>query len=50
MFISSTASSALRPFHGSPAPWADSPSKVYSTETIPLPRLSPQAVDIALLT
>ena len=49
-FISSTASRALRPLHGSEAPCADSPSKVYSTDTIPLPRLSPQAVVSPLLT
>ena len=37
MFISSTASSALRPRHGAPAACALSPLKVYSTETRPVP-------------
>src|SRR5437660_370201 len=36
MFISSTARSALRPRCGLSAACADSPSKVYSTETMPL--------------
>ena len=40
--ISSTASSAERPRHGAPAACALSPLKSYSTETMPLPPLSPQ--------
>ncbi len=42
MSISSTASSAERPRHGAPAACALSPLKSYSTETMPLPPLSPQ--------
>ena len=41
MFISSTASSALRPRHGAPAECAVSPVNVYSTETRPVPSRSP---------
>ena len=41
MLISSTASSAERPRHGAPALCAVSPSKVYSTDTMPLPPPSP---------
>ena len=42
MFMISTASSALRPRQGAPAECADSPSKVYSTDTRPLaPALAP---------
>ena len=50
MFISSTASRALRPSQGEPAPWALSPSNRYSTDTMPLPPLSPQLVVMSLLT
>ena len=41
MFISSTASSAVRPRHGAPAACALSPLKVYSTDTRPVPSPSP---------
>ena len=41
MFISSTASSALRPRHGAPAACALSPLNVYSTDTSPVPPPSP---------
>src|SRR5689334_25434984 len=39
--ISSTASSADRPRHGAPALCAVSPSKLYSTDTSPVPPPSP---------
>ena len=45
MFISSTASRALRPFQGSPAPCAATPSKRYSTDTKPVPRARPQLTE-----
>ena len=45
MFISSTASSALRPRHGAAAACADAPWNAYSTEiSPPAPRTSPQPV------
>ena len=50
MFISSTASRALRPSQGEPAPWALSPANRYSTDTMPFPPLSPQLTDMSLLT
>ncbi len=49
-FISSTASSADLPRHGAPALCADSPSKVYSTDTSPLPWVSPHDVTRSLPT
>jgi len=42
MFISSTASSALLPRQGAPAACELSPLKLYSTDTMPLPPLSPR--------
>ena len=48
--MSSTASSALRPRQGEPAPCAASPSKVNSTDTSPVPPPWPQLTDRLLLT
>ena len=50
MFISSTASSALRPRHGAPAACAVSPRNEYSTETRPVPSRSPHDTPSSLPT